>query len=1290
MSEFASESVECPEVQRCFVLKKKTEDPDGERLLHFIQEQLGCQTVTGVRTGTRYDVSGLDADAFEQAKRNILSEAPVEEVSATMMGGSQRILIESQPGQYNQTEDWAQQGILLEVGQESTVRAAKCIILEGEVPSHILAALKKNLINPNENREASSALPRTLDEPLFDPADVKVLDGFTTATDPDLINILGEYKLAMTLADLQQLRSVFAAREKRDPTVTELKIIDTYWSDHCRHTTFTTALQHFFIDDSLVAHGEESSDVTPILETSMQRCLQQALHLYLEDRQTVEGSAGRPASLMDLALLSMRRLQQSGRLEDMEKSAENNAASIIVTVHFEDGHTEEWLYMFKNETHNHPTEIEPYGGAATCIGGAIRDPLSGRVYVFMGMRVSGSGDPRTPLADTLNGKLSQYSITSGAANGFSGYGNQIGVPTQKVREVYHPGYRAKRLECGFVGGAAPLENVCREEPADGDVVILLGGRTGRDGINGATGSSGAQTEKSTEECGSEVQKGNAPEERKIQRLFRNPSVSRIIKRCNDFGAGGVSVAIGELSDGLAIDLDAVPLKYAGLNATEIAISESQERMAVVVSPENLAQFLAFAAEENLEATEVARVTAKDTLTMTWRGKVVCNIPRDVLNGGWAKRTADVRLQTPEDISSFFGRYPEGINPQSPLSAQWIQNLGRLNVSSNRGIQQQFDSTVGANTIKNPYGGMEQVSPSEAAVVKFPVPGATTAVASSIGFDPELSAESPFHGAVYAVVDAVARIVATGGDRTAVRLTLQNYFEKLGHDAARWGQPMLAQLGAYLAEKMLDVPAIGGKDSMSGTFVDKTTNTRIDVPPTLVAFAIATMEAQMVIHSEFQRAESTVLRLHAPRDENGLPDWEALRAMWDRFSDHARLGHILSAHAVHAGGTAAALTEMSIGNKIGMHIPGAIPSPDWFSPDYGSMVIEVPEGMNIDPIVDGLSYTIVGRTTNTEALCLGNEVLTQDELVEAYESPLDAVFPRAPLNVDKKEERSPRFPASTLRTGRSSDLKSVGKPTVSVLTLPGTNCEYETANAFRQAGSCNVQVPVFQNLTRTQIEQSIGRFAAMIDQSHIVALPGGFSAGDEPGGSGKFGAAVLRSARINDAMEGLYDRGGLVLGICNGFQILMKARLFSNGNGRASELYAGDPTLTHNDIGRFQSRNVQHVVSSVLSPWMHHLHLGEILDFPIAHGEGKLIQLPASFLQDEQVPFQYAGRDGLIRDSFPHNPNGSILNAAAATDKTGRIFGMMAHPERALSGLSVNVPTERRGLDIFKGGLQYFR
>lgn len=1285
-----SESSETGAVRRCFVMKKQGRDPRGETLLQFIREQLHCDSIESVRTGICYDVVGYDEAQYARVQRTIFSEAPVDDCHSdetfAASAGANVILIQPLPGQYNQVADWAEQGSTLETGLSATIQTSECIQLLGSIPSPVIAALKKYLINPTDSREGSMKKPETLIDPIFDHIDVKVVDGFRRANREELLTIKTNCKLAaLTLADMHEIQMEFG-NEGRDPTVTELKNINVYWSDHCRHTTFTTALERFFIDGMAIgSHGEIEGEG---VQNSMQRCVQDTMKMYLADRRSVHVDAtDEPPTLMDLALLSMRRLRMLGKLDDVEHSEENNAASIIVPVKFEDGRMEEWLFMFKNETHNHPTEIEPYGGAATCIGGAIRDPLSGRAYVFMGMRISGSGDPRTPLDQTVSGRLPQRRITTGALAGFAGYGNQIGVPTQKVMEVYHEGYVAKRFECGFVGGAVKREDVCREVPVEGDIVILLGGRTGRDGCDAAAGSSSQQTETSIHTAGSEVQKGNPVTERKIQRLFRNPSVSRLIKRCNDFGAGGVTVAVGELADGLNIYLDEVPLKYLGLDGTEIATSESQERMAVVIRRSDVADFTRFAEEENLEATVVATVTNDSRMKMQWRGKTICDLRRAFLAGGWAKRTADVDMQMPKDFS-FFSSLPDGIDPLSPLARQWEQNLQRLNVCSKRSMQQRFDSTVGANTIIQPYGGMYQSSPSEAAVVKFPVEGALTAVATSAGFDPELSSQSPFHGAVYAVVDAIARIVAAGGDAASVKLSLQNYFESLGNDSKRWGKPMLAQLGAYLAQSMLGVAAIGGKDSMSGSFTDATTGKRIDVPPTLVAFAVGVMESKRALQSSFQKPGHTIVHLTVPRDANDLPQWQILRDMWSRVTQHAGYGAIASAHAVHAGGVAAALTEMSFGNNTGAHLahaPGS--STEWFTAQYGSMIVELSKHQDPSHLFQGLPYSVLGTTETTPNIRLNGGLSTtlwHADLARAYESPLESVFPSTPSREGSGAVH--QHPSSMRRVPVRRSRKRIN-PRVSILTFPGTNCEYETAAAFKRAGSSCVDVPVFVNLNRKKILESLDHVAHSIARSHIVAIPGGFSAGDQPGGSGKFGAAVLRSPKVADALHDLVARDGLIIGICNGFQILLKSGLLSGTIGECSK---DSPTLTDNDIATYFSTNVMHRVKSLLSPWMRFFAIDELADFPIAHGEGKIIQVPSSVWKNGQVPFQYADRDGIVADRFPANPNGSQENIAALTDPTGRVFGIMAHPERAIKGLGVNVPTQRNGQKIFDAAVDYFQ
>lgn len=1275
-------------VRRCFVLKKVGLDPHGQHLHHFILSTLGSSGVTGVRTGMRYDIEGISDEEMRQMTSTIFAEMPVNDVIIAEdlheTGTTTTLLIEPLPGQYDQATDSAQQCAELLIGRRPQMKIAQVVLIDGSITAAHLDLLKAYLINPTDSREAARTLPDALDDSVTLAQDIEPLQKFCEADAAAIQSLTARYKLSMTSADVRSLQAYFKDKG-REPTPTELKVIDIYWSDHCRHTTFTTELTSLVMNGVDVrTHGAE------IHTHPVASAVHRAMTAYLHDRTEVWGNEAheRPTSLMDLALLSMREARKAGRLEDIEDSEENNAASIIVPVTFEDGHTEEWLLQIKNETHNHPTEIEPIGGAATCLGGAIRDPLSGRSYVFYGMRISGSADPRQPLEETIQGKLPQRRITTGAAEGFSGYGNQIGIPTTHVREYYHPGFAAKRLEVGFVAGAAPRAQVYRERPEAGDKVIVIGGRTGRDGINGASGSSLEHNAETVETRGSEVQKGNPVEERKIQRLFRDPQVSQMIKRCNDFGAGGYAVAIGELADGIDIDLDRAPLKYEGLDGTEIAISESQERMAIVVSAEHAEEIMRKAAEENLEATIVATITPEAILRMQWRGKTICELDRSLLSGGWAKRTASVAATTPTHIPSVLTAEPRELKDRS-LEEKWRLNLSRINVASQRGIHQRFDSTVGGNTILSPYGGMFQASQSEASVVRFPAPGATIAAVSSAGFDPELSEESPFHGAMYSVVDSVARIVAAGGDPTTVRLTLQNYFGKLT-DPARWGQPFLAQLGAREAQKHLGTPAIGGKDSMSGTFTGKD-GQRMDVPPTLVSFAATTMQAKNVIPSHFRTSGSTIVHLQVPQDDAGIPDWNTLKHMWSRVHALQQSETILSSHAVRTGGIAAAVSELCFGNGFGATIEAPERDEALFIPQYGSMVVELKEG--IDPAVTfcDLPYTQLGHTMVHPAITIrqqdgSSSVLEISALQRMWEEPLHAVFQLEPEGTTVNEESTHR--SHDIRSVRAADIAPVAKPRVSVLTFPGSNCELETAEAFRKAGG-NPEIALFRNRTPQDIAHSIKYFADAIRDCEIVAFPGGFSAGDQPDGSAKFIANVLRNERVRDAIERHIDTQKLILGICNGFQALMKSCLIPHERVLVQE--REDATLTNNTIGHFLSMHAMHRVSSVLSPWMAKFRSGETADFPIAHGEGRIIQAQPSVWKNGQVPFQYAGRDGVVRPlHFPDNPNGSEDAIAALTDETGRIFGMMAHPERALPGTSTNIPTERKGLKIFQGGISYFQ
>lgn len=1270
-------------------MRKPEYDAEGRRILDDMHRLFGWTHIQSVHTGLRYDVEGIDGDGFAKANETVFAEAPVDMALSNWefeeLFGNRCVLVEQLPGQYDQTADSAEQCIQLQTGKKPKVRVARVIVIKGGLTPEQASTFKKYVINPTDSREATRAHPDTLAQKLPEPSAVKTVDHFDSYDKESLKKEFG-FDLAMTGNDLAKVKEYFAFKG-RSPTVTELRVIDTYWSDHCRHTTFTTELTDIAIGGkTLVRNGKalklESEPTDPTA-----KAVTKALGDFLADRETLfANEAGRrELSLMDMALFSMREARANGKLDDMEDSEENNAASVVVPVKFKNGKREDWLFMFKNETHNHPTEIEPYGGAATCIGGAIRDPLSGRTYVNIAMRLTGGGDPREPIGETMDGKLPQRTIAQQAQAGHAGYGDQIGVATLKTQSFYHPKYRAKRLETGFVGAGAKKENVIREAPEPGDLVILLGGRTGRDGIGGASGSSKEHTESSVTNCGAEVQKGNAPEERKLQRLFRNPEASMLTKRCNDFGAGGVAVAIGELADGMDIDLDKVPLKYDGLDGTEIAISESQERMAVLTRKEHVDAFLALADAENLEATVVSEIKEEKRLRMSWRGETICDIDRDFLNGGWSKREESVNMITSDKVAAFFSELPEGIAGAS-LSQKWISNLKRVNVASQRSQQEHFDSTVGANTVVGPFEGKTQTAPSEAVVARFPAEDAETSMVAAMGFDPYLSDESTFHGGMYAVVDSAARLVAAGADPSYVRLTFQNYFEKLGSDADRWGKVFLAQLGAREAQKHLGMPAIGGKDSMSGTFNSK--GQRHDVPPTLASFAVSVMEEADAIPSCFQQAGSKIIYLQAPQDEANVPEWQAMMEQWKRVHHLQQEKKILSSHAVHAGGMAAALSQMSFGNTIGADIKDTFGN-GLFAPLYGSMILEIPAGTDPSELFDGIPYAEIGKTTSGESIVVRSEggisTMLISKLREEWEKPLDDVFPRSPsITQEAKDVTQEPY---VFRATKPSRHAPVAQPRASVLAFPGTNCELETARAFERHGAVT-DVPVFGNLTEKHIHDSIRRFAESIRNSNILALPGGFSAGDQPGGSAKFIANALRNTEMQDAIHDLVDRGGLVIGICNGFQGLLKSCLLPNG--RIGVQTQNATTLTHNDNAHFTSRNVMHRVTSVLSPWMAEFEPGEFIDIPVAHGEGKLINLSADVWENGQVPFQYADRDGRLGMDHAANPNGSEWSAAALTDVSGRIFGMMAHPERALPGLQTSIPGERKGNKIFKAGVNYFR
>jgi len=1256
-------------VRRIFVEKKKGFDIEACKLSRDLRETLGITGLQGVRIINRYDVSGITEEEYRLSRNTIFSEPTVDHVYDEVLDiqpGDRVFAMEYLPGQYDQRADSAAQCVqILTQGEKPAVRSARVIILAGTIADTDFEEIKRYCINPVDSREASLEKPLSLEMECAVPADVAVIEGFISMNSQELEGFFTAMGFAMSLADMEFLQGYFRDTEMRDPTVTELRVIDTYWSDHCRHTTFLTEVTGVTVEE-----GPFSAPV----ET--------AYGEYLDSRAYVYGDRPRDICLMDIATMGMKELRKRGLLNDLDESDEINACSIAVDVDI-NGKNEEWLVMFKNETHNHPTEIEPFGGAATCLGGAIRDPLSGRSYVYQAMRVTGSGDPRTRIADTLPGKLPQRKITTEAAAGYSSYGNQIGLATGLVAEVYDEGFVAKRMEVGAVIGAAPRKNVVREAPVAGDVVILVGGRTGRDGCGGATGSSKEHTEESILTCGAEVQKGNPPEERKIQRLFRNPRVSKLIKRCNDFGAGGVSVAIGELTDGLVINLDAVPKKYEGLDGTELAISESQERMAVVVAASDAGRFIELAREENLEATEVARVTSDRRLKMTWRGKTIVDVSRDFLNTNGVKQVTTVAVSTPDKDLNYFKSLTPGVAEESDdLRKAWLKNLQDLNVCSQKGLVERFDSTIGAGTVLLPFGGRYQLTPAEGMVAKLPVLDGDTATGTimTYGYNPRIAKWSPFHGALYAVVEAVARIVATGGDYSKVRLSLQEYFEKLGDDPTRWGKPFSALLGAFYAQKKLGIAAIGGKDSMSGTFKD------LNVPPTLVAFAVDTVNVNEVVSPEFKEPGNLVVLVPAARDDNEMPDFDRLTRNFARVTGLIRSGRVRSAQTVKSGGLAEAVSKMCFGNKTGLEFGIEMDFNGLFSPDYGSIVLEIDSKTDPGSAFAGIPHTVLGRTTEKPAITVNNIEIGIDEALESWTVPLEKIFPTG------TETGLPERPADIAYFGRNSKKPafSFARPRVFIPVFPGTNCEYDTARAFEKAGA-TADTLVIRNLSGAEIEQSVEAMVKAINGSQIIMIPGGFSAGDEPEGSGKFIATVFRNPRVRDAvMELLRQRDGLVLGICNGFQALIKLGLVPYGE--ITDISRDCPTLTFNTIGRHVSCMVRTKVVSTLSPWFKNVNVGDIHTIAISHGEGRFVagedQL-RKMMENGQVAAQYVDLTGSPACDIAYNPNSSILAVEGITSPDGRVLGKMGHSERIGSNVAKNVPGEK-DQKIFAAGVSYFK
>ena len=1251
------------EVIRIFVEKKPGFDVRARQAGTDLTENLGLGGVEEVRLINRYDIAGLSRAEFEAAKSTIFSEPNVDNVfeeTYPLPEGWTAFVTEYLPGQYDQRADSAAQCVqLLTRGERPQVRTATLVAVKGNLKPGELEQIENYMINPVESRLASFEKPETLTAQADVPPDVASVSGFLDMDGETLEKYHESMGFAMSLEDLAFCRDYFRGTEHREPTVTELRVIDTYWSDHCRHTTFLTRLEKIEVEQSAVSSAVE-----------------EALGAYYAAREELYGkNTERPVSLMDMAIIGMKLLRSRGQIPDLDLSEEINACSVEVPVTV-DGETETWLVEFKNETHNHPTEIEPFGGAATCLGGAIRDPLSGRAYVYQAMRVTGSGDPRVPFEKTLKGKLPTRKITTGAAQGYSSYGNQIGLATGQVTEIYDPGYVAKRMEIGAVVGAVPKKNVVREEPQAGDVVVLLGGATGRDGCGGATGSSKAHTTESIEVCGAEVQKGNPPTERKIQRLFRNPEAVHLIKRCNDFGAGGVSVAIGELAPGLAIDLDTVPKKYEGLNGTELAISESQERMAVVLAPGDTEKFVRAAREENLEATVVAVVTEEPRLCMKWRGKTIVNITRAFLDTNGVTQRAEAVISAVNPEEDYRQHAPECLRGL-PLGEAFRKNLSRLEVCGQRGLAERFDASIGAATVLMPFAGKYQLTPEEAMVAKIPVRSGETddATAMSYGFIPGISRFSPFHGAAYAVVESLSKLAAAGADPMTARLTFQEYFERMTGDPRRWGKPAAALLGALSAQLGLGLPAIGGKDSMSGTFED------LDVPPTLVSFAVAMTKASHTVSAAFRAPGRRVVLLPIPEDsETRVPNWSALQQYYRSFVRMTEGGHVTAASVVREGGVAAAVARMTFGNRVGFQFSPSVLNKEFlFAPTSGAIVAVLDDG-NVD---GGLAYIPLGETIAQPQVELGDDALPIDELIAAWDGTLEKIFPTKAEDVPVRQapvytERRTQGPAIT-----------VAKPRVFIPVFPGTNCEYDSARAFERAGA-ETDILVVKNLTPADIEETIERMAKAVSKAQIVMLPGGFSGGDEPDGSGKFIATAFRSPKVAEAVaELLEERDGLMLGICNGFQALIKLGLVPYGKITAPAEDA--PTLTFNTLGRHVSRMVYTRVASVKSPWLAGVGAGDVFAVPVSHGEGRFVADAATvdrLIANGQVATQYCSPDGEASGDIRWNPNGSVCAVEGITSPDGRVLGKMGHSERRGNGVCKNVPGAK-DQKIFESGVKYF-
>ena len=1247
-------------VKRVFVEKKKPYAVKAKELHDEITGYLGIKTITDVRELIRYDIENLSDETYEKSLTTVFSEPPVDnvyEMDFEHKDDDFIFSVEFLPGQFDQRADSAEQCVkFFNENEVPVIKTAVTYVISGKLTEEEKAKIKELCINPVDSREASSELPKTLVTEFKIPDDVIIFDGFKDMQEDKLRELYDSLGLAMTFKDFKFIQEYFHNDEKRNPSMTEIRVLDTYWSDHCRHTTFATELKDVQFKDGFYKEPMQAS-----------------YNKYLADRNELyKGRKDKFVCLMDLALLAMKKLKAEGELAAQEESDEINACSIVVPVDI-DGKTEEWLVNFKNETHNHPTEIEPFGGAATCLGGAIRDPLSGRTYVYQAMRITGAADPTVPISDTLHGKLPQRKLVTGAAQGYSSYGNQIGLATGYVKELYHPDYVAKRMEIGAVIAAAPRSAVKRENSDPGDIIVLLGGRTGRDGCGGATGSSKVHTEQSLESCGAEVQKGNAPTERKMQRLFRRPEVTKLVKKCNDFGAGGVSVAIGELADGLKVSLDKVPKKYEGLDGTELAISESQERMAVVLDPKDVKQFLEYAEEENLEAVEVAVVTKEPRLVLEWRGKDIVNISRAFLDTNGAHQETSVLVDIPDEKDN----YLEKVSVED-VKTKWLNTLSDLNECSQKGLVERFDGSIGAGSVYMPYGGKYQLTETQSMVAKLPVlkGKCDTVTMMAYGFDPYLSKWSPYHGAMYAVTDSVAKIVAAGGDFNKIRFTFQEYFRRMTEDPERWSQPFSALLGAYEAQLGFGLPSIGGKDSMSGTFED------IDVPPTLCSFAIDVAKESDIITPEFKADGNVLVRFDIEKDKYDLPVFEQIKKLYDDIHKLIGKGVIVSAYVLDGNGLVPAVCKMAFGNKLGFELEGSLTKEELFAPAYGCIVAEVPADRLAD--ID-VAYTKVGEVKDNAKFVYNDVVITVDEALKVWSDKLEDVFPTKAVK-DTTPVESKLYKADSVYVCKNK----VAKPTVFIPVFPGTNCEYDSTKAFERAGA-DVIVKVFKNLDAAGIRESVDEFEKAINKSQIIMFPGGFSAGDEPDGSAKFFATAFRNAKMKEAVEKLLnERDGLALGICNGFQALIKLGLVPNGKITGQD--SNSPTLTFNTINRHISKMVYTKVVTNKSPWLAGAKLGSVYCNPASHGEGRFVA-PKEWLdklfENGQVATQYCDPEGNVSMDEEWNVNGSYMAVEGITSPDGRCLGKMAHSERRGESVAINIYGEQ-DLKIFESGVKYFK